>query len=119
MKKVPRWLAVTVAVLGILVSFRVMVSGFWLLWNWVHLRLSGGPYFQYDYLARGVAWLLISALCLSSAGITLWRRDTNFVFPFLSLIVGLVCLSALPELRLELAMQATKLLGHADHSLSD
>lgn len=119
MKKVPRWLAITVAVLGILVNLRVMVSGFWLLWNWAHLRFAGGPYFYYGYFNRGVAWLLISALCLAVAGMTLWKQNTYFVFPLLLLAVGVVCVTALPELRLDLAMQTTRLLGHADHSLSD
>jgi hypothetical protein len=98
-----------------------MILGGSLLGSYISLRVSGAPYYYYGYLTHAVFWLLVSALGIATAGITIWRRSSYDFFPVLSLIVGVVCLIVLPNAgpRLNLAEATTKLLGHADHSLSD
>lgn len=121
MKRAPRWLALIVAVLGILANLPGMILGGSLLGSYIRLRVSGAPYFKYEYLPHAVLWLLVSALGIAAAGVTIWRRSSYDFFPVFSLIVGFVCLIVLPNAspRFDQAEATTKLLGHADHSLSD
>jgi hypothetical protein len=119
MKKAPRWSAVTVAVLGLLANLRVMVFGFSLLENWVRLHLTGSLYFHYGYLAHAVSWILVSAVGIMAAGAIIWKPTSYDVLPISSLAVGLTCMSLLPQIDMEMAEQASRILGHADHSLAD
>jgi hypothetical protein len=119
MKKAPRWSAVTVAVLGVLANLRVMIFGFSLLGSWVRLLVTGGPYFDYGYLTHALLWLLLSALGIAAAGVIIWKPSSADILPIAGLAAGLLCMIYLPEIDLEMAEQATKLLGHADHSLAD
>jgi len=121
MKKAPRRLQIIVAVLGVMVNLPAARFGSSLLWNWIHLRVWGGPYFHYGYLTNALLWLLVSATGISLAAMAMWKSNAYDIFPVLSVIVGLICTFALPNVapRLDLAEATTKLLGHADHSLSD
>jgi hypothetical protein len=119
MKKAPRWSAVTVAVLGVLANLRVMIFGFSLLGSWVRLLVTGGSYFDYGYLTNAVLWLLLSTLGIAAAAVIIWKPSSADILPIAGLAVGLLCMIYLPEIDLEMAAQATKLLGHADHSLAD
>ena len=121
MKRAPRWLAIIVAVIGILSNLPAMLFGLSLLWNWIRLHASGSAYFHYSYFHYAVLWFLVSTLGMAAAAITIWKQNTYDIFPALSVIVGLICMVALPNVspRLDLAGGTTKLIGHADHSLSD
>lgn len=119
MKKAPRWSAVVVAILGIFANLRVMIFGFSRLESWVRLHATGDAYFQYGYLTQGLVWLLVSAVGMTAAGLITWKPSSYDILPIASLTIGLACMIALPEVHLEFAESASKILGHADHSLAD
>jgi hypothetical protein len=121
MKRAPRWSVVIVAVLGTVTNLPALIFSVSLLGSWVRLHVSGVPHFNYGYLSNGAPWLVGSSLGLVTAGVTLLKRSSPQLLAIVSLALGLVGLSILPNVgpRLDLAEATTRLLGHADHSLSD
>jgi hypothetical protein len=121
MNQVLRWSAVVIAGIGALTNLPATLTGFLFLGNWIHLHTFVGPYFQWGYLATAMACLLFSGLGLAMAARAIWRRSFCVLASVVSLTIGLAGALELPEVgpRLDMANATQRLLGHADHSLSD
>ena len=121
MNKVLRWSAIVIAGVGALTNLPAVLTGFSFLGSWVRLHTSEGPYFQWGYLATAVACLLFSGLGMAMAARAIWRRSFCALASVVSLTIGLAGMLELPDIgpRLNMAGATQRLLGHADHSLSD
>lgn len=121
MSKVLKWLAVVVAVFGTAFNLPALVLGSSFLWTWIRVQTSDGPYFRWPYLVAGLVCMLLSALGLSLAARAVWGKRFRVVLSVASLLLGLGCAVELPEVSPQSAMSEgnLRILGHADHSLSD
>jgi hypothetical protein len=120
-RKAMGWTAIFVAAVGALANLPALVIGLSFLRDWIQLLTWDGPYFRWHYLLTASICLLISGFGLALA-VQAMRRDWLCGFASIaSLFLGLACMVALPEVgpRLDMSHAVTKLLGHADHSLSD
>jgi len=116
-----RWVAVFIAALGALADIPALVAGCSLLRDWARLHTSGGPYFKWHYLLAASIFLLLSGLGLGMAARAIRKERFSLVVSLVSFFLGVVCMITLPDVgpRLEMASAVQRLLGHADHSLSD
>jgi len=119
--KALRWVAFFIAVVGALANLPSLVTGCSLLRDWIHLRMADGPYFKWHYLSTALAFFLISGLGLGLAARAIRRQRFCVLASVASFLLGIVCMVNLPDIGpgLEMADAVQKLLGHADHSLSD
>jgi hypothetical protein len=119
--KVLRSTAIVIAGCGALLNLPALVLGFCFLWNWIRVHTSDGPYFQWSYLAAGLVCLLLSGIGLELAARAIWKRDFWAMASVASFFLGLGCMVTLPNVgpRLSMAAANQRILGHADHSLSD
>jgi hypothetical protein len=119
--KALRWTAIVIAAFGAFFNLPALVLGFSFLWNWVRVHTTDGPYFRWPYLVAGVICLLLSVLGLRLAAQAIWRKKFCVIASVASLFIGLACAVTLPNIgpRLSMADANQKILGHADHSLSD
>jgi hypothetical protein len=116
-----KWAAVCIAVLGALANIPALVSACSLLREWIRLQTSGGPYFRWHYFSTASILLLLSALGMGMAARAICRQRLRVFASMVSFVLGIVCMITLPDIgpRVEMAGAVQKLLGHADHSLSD
>lgn len=121
MGKVLKWLAFAVAVCAAAFNLPALVLGSSFLWTWVRVQTSDGPYFRWPYLVAGLACALLSALGLGLTARAVWGKRFRVILSVASLLLGLMCAVELPEVSPQAAMSGGNLrvLGHADHSLSD
>lgn len=121
MGKAIRWLAIVVAIFGALANLPAVLTGFSFLGSWIRLHTSEGPCFQWGYFSGAVACLLFSGFGVAMAARAIWKRKLCILASVVSLTIGLAGMIELPEIgpRLEMADATQKLMGHADHSLSD
>jgi len=121
MNKALRWMAIVIAGLGAFTNLPALVTGFSLLRDSFRLHTSGGPYFNWPYLATASICLMFSGLGLGMAIRAMWQQNFRILASVVSLVVGLGCMVTLPNIgpSLDMAGAIQKLLGHADHSLSD
>jgi hypothetical protein len=121
MVKASTWFSRAVAAMGILANIPAVFFSLSLLGSWISLHTSHYPYFHYGYFRAALPWFASSTLAISAAAMTMFRRTSNILLPVFSFGVGLVGVIFLPNTgpRFELQEATTKLLGHADHSLSD
>jgi hypothetical protein len=119
MNKALNWSVVVIAAVGALGNLPLMVVGFSFLLSWVRLDTSDVLYFKWAYLAAAAACVLFSGLGIVIAAWAISKR--RLLASLLSLAIGAVGLVLVPEIGPQLGMtDATmKLLGHADHSLSE
>ncbi len=121
MNKALRWTAIVIAGVGAFTNLPALVTGFSLLRDSLRLHTSDGPYFSWPYLATASICLLFSGLGLGMAIQAIWQQNFRILASVVSLVVGLGCMVTLPNIgpRLDMAGAIQRLLGHADHSLSD
>ncbi len=121
MNKVLRWTAVLIAACGAFFNLPALVLGFSFLWNWIRVHTSEGPYFRWSYLVVSLVCLLLSGLGLGLAARAIWRKNFCLMASVASFFLGLGCALTLPDVgpQLDMAGANQKILGHADHSLSD
>jgi hypothetical protein len=121
MNKVLRWTAIIIGGVGAFTNLPALVTGFSLLRDSLRLHTSHGPYFNWPYLATASICLLFSALGLSMAIRAIWQQNFRILSSIVSLVLGLGCMVTLPNIgpRVDMAGAIQRLLGHADHSLSD
>jgi hypothetical protein len=119
--KILRWAAIAIAVLGAFCNLPAVVLGLSFLGDWIKVHSSHGAYFRWPYLMTALICLLASGLGLSLAASAIWRKRFCFVASIASLFAGLAGASILPDVgpRVDMAGANQKILGHADHSLSD
>jgi hypothetical protein len=115
------WFSLVLAGIGIVANIPALLCSLSLLRNWIALQTSHDPYFHYGYFSVAVPWLAASTLGISIAAIGIVRRRSNIFLQVFSLAIGLVGVFLLPNIgpRYDLQEAATKILGHADQSLSD
>ena len=106
---------------GVFFNLPALVLGFSFLWNWVRVHASDGPYFRWWYLVVSLVCLLLSGVGLGLAARAIWRKSFCVIASVSSFFLGLGCMLILPNVgpRLDMAGANPKILGHADHSLSD
>jgi hypothetical protein len=123
MNKALRWTVVFIAGIGVLVNLPALVTGFSLLRDWIrlHLHLWDSPYFKWPYLSMGLIFLLLSGFGLGVAVRAMRRERLSVLASLASFLLGIGCMVNLPDVgpRLDMAGAVQRLLGHADHSLSD
>lgn len=121
MNKTLRWTAIVIAACGMFFNLPALVLGFSFLWNWVRVHTSDRPYFQWSYLVVSLVCLLLSGMGLGLAARAIWKKSFCVVASVSSFFLGLGCMLELPNIgpRLDMAGANQKILGHADHSLSD
>jgi hypothetical protein len=119
--KVLRWTAIVIAGCGAFFNLPSLVFGFRFLWDWVRVHSSDGPYFRWSYLIVGLVCLLLSGLGLGLAARAIWRKSFCVIASVAALFLGLGCAAILPNVgpQLHMAVANQRILGHADHSLSD
>jgi hypothetical protein len=119
--KVLGWIAILMAGCGAFFNLPALVLGFSFLWNWIRVHTSDGPYFRWSYLAVSLVCLLLSGMGLGLAARAIWRKSFCVMVSVSSFFLGLGCMLILPNVgpRLDMAVANQKILGHADHSLSD
>lgn len=110
-----------VAACGVFLNLPALVLGFSFLWNWVRVHTSDGPYFRWSYLGVGLLCLLFSGLGLGLGARAIWKKNFCVMASIASFFLGFGCAVTLPEVgpQLDQASANQKILGHADHSLSD
>src|ERR1700733_451869 len=121
MSRVARWTTIIIAGVGTLANLPALVTGFSLLRDWVRVLSSDGPYFKWHYLLTALICLSASLLGLGMAVLAMCRERLCVLASIASLCLGIGCMVTLPDVgpRLDMADAVQKLLGHADHSLSD
>jgi hypothetical protein len=121
MGKLLKWLAFVIGGCGALFNLPALVRGFSFLWEWVRVQTSNGPYFHWPYLVAGSIFVLFSTLGLGLAARAFWGKSFRILASVASLLLGLGCAVELPEVDPKVAMSGAtqRILGHADHSLSD
>lgn len=121
MNKALRWTALVIAAVGALTNLPALIIGFSLLRDWLRVHTSDGPYFNFPYLATALICLLFSGLGLNMAIRVISQQRFRILELVISLVVGFACIVALPNIgpRSDMAGAIQRLLGHADHSLSD
>jgi len=121
MNKALRWTAIFIAGVGAIANLPALVTGFSLLRDWVRLQTWDGPYFKWQYLSTASICFLLSGLGLGIAIRAIRRQRFCVLASVVSFFLGLGCMVILPNVgpRLDMAGAIQRLLGHADHSLSD
>lgn len=121
LRKALRWAAIFIAGVGALANLPALHTGFSLLGDWVRLLSWDGPYFRWHYLSTALAVLLLSGFGLGLAARAVRREHLCVLASVASFFLGIGCMVNLPDVgpRIEMAGAVQKLLGHADHSLSD
>ncbi|HUB79051.1 MAG TPA: hypothetical protein VMB03_09660, partial [Bryobacteraceae bacterium] len=91
------------------------------LWDWIRVRSSHSAYFHWPYFTAGLICLLASGLGLGLAARAISTKRLCFIASVASLFLGLASGVILPDVgpRVDMAGANQKILGHADHSLSD
>ena len=119
--KVVRRTAIVIAVCGVIFNLPALVLGSSSLWDWLRVHILDGPYFRWSYLVVGLVCLLLSGLGIGLAARAIWSKDFCVLASVASFFLGLGCMVMLPNIgpRLHMADANQKILGHADHSLSD
>lgn len=120
-RKALRWTAVFIAGVGALANIPALVIGFSLLRDWIRLHTWDGPHFKWHYLLTASICLLLSGLGLGIAARAICKERFRVVASLASFFLGIGCMVILPDVgpRVEMAGAVQRLLGHADHSLSD
>ncbi|MFY9730202.1 MAG: hypothetical protein WB723_06400 [Candidatus Acidiferrales bacterium] len=121
MNKILRWTAIVIAGFAVFFNLPTLIYGSSFVWEWVRVHTSDGPYFRWSYLLVGLVCLLISGLGLGLAARAICRKRFCVVASVAALLLGLGCAVILPDVgpQLEMASANQRILGHADHSLSD
>lgn len=121
MNKALRWAVIFIAGAGALANLPALVTGLSLLRDWIRLHVWDGPYFKWHYLPTALIFLLISGFGLGLAARAMRRERLSVLASLTSFSLGILCMVNLPDIgpRLEMASAVQRLLGHADHSLSD
>ena len=121
MKKVLRWSAIFIGVMGALSNLAAMLTGVSFAGSWIRLHTSAGANFRYGYLAPAVLFLVFSGFGMLMARRAICEQRFYVLASVVSLAIGLASMIELPEIgpRLDITEATTRLLGHADHSLSD
>jgi hypothetical protein len=98
-----------------------LVLGFSFLWKWIQLQTYSGPYFRWSYLLMGFVCVLLAALGFGLAMRAIWGKRFRIAASVGSFFLGLGCGAALPNIgpQLDMAGGNQKIMGHADHNLSD
>jgi hypothetical protein len=119
--KILGWTAVVLAACGMFFNFPSLVIGISFLWNWIQVHASSGAYFRWSYLVAGLICVMLALSGLALAAQAVWGKRFRVVASIASLFLGLACAIELPEVGPQLDMSGAnlKVLGHADHSLSD
>jgi len=119
--RILRWAAIAIAVIGAFCNLPAVVLGLSFLWDWVGVRSSHSAYFRWPYFIAGLICLLASGLGLGFAARAISRKRFCFLASVASLFLGLASGVILPDVgpRVDMAGANQKILGHADHSLSD
>lgn len=121
MNKALRWTTFFIAGVGALANVPALVTGFSLLRDWIRLHTWDGPYFEWHYLSTALICLLLSGCGLGMAARAMRRERFCVLASAGSFLLGTGCMVILPNVgpRLDMAGAVQRLLGHADHSLSD
>lgn len=121
LRRALRWTAIFIAAVGALANLPALITGFSLLEDWIRLHTWDGPYFKWHYLSMALAVLLLSGLGLGLAARAMRRERFCVLASVASFFLGIGCMVNLPNVgpRIEMAGAVQRLLGHADHSLSD
>jgi len=119
--RILRWAAIAIAVLGAFCDLPALVLGLGFLWDWIRVRSSHSAYFHWPYFTAGLICLLASGLGLGLAARAISTKRFCFIASVASLFLGLASGVILPDVgpRVDMAGANQKILGHADHSLSD
>jgi hypothetical protein len=119
--KALKWTAIVLAGCGGLFNVPALVLGLSLLWRWIQVHTSDGPYFRWSYLGVGLICVVLSGLGFGLSIRAIWGERFRVAASVSSLLIGLGCAIVLPNVgpQLDMAGANTKVLGHADHSLSD
>lgn len=119
--RILRWTVVVVASIGAFFNLPALVFGFSFVWDWIRVHTSHEPYFQWPYLVTGLVCLLVSGLGLNLAARAIRAKSFCVVASVMSLLLGLASEVVLPNVgpRTDMAGASERVLGHADHSLSD
>ena len=121
MHTVLRWMAIVIAGCGAFFNLPALALGCHFLWDWVRVHSSDGVYFRWPYLVVGLVCLLLSGLGLGLAARAIWKKSFCVIVSVASLFLGLGGALILPDVgpQIEMAGANQRILGHADHSLSD
>lgn len=121
LRKALRWTAIFIAGVGALANLPALVAGFSLLGDWIRLHTWDGPYFKWHYLSTALIVLLLSGFGLGIAARAMRRERFCVLASVASFLLGIGCMVILPDVgpRIDMADAVQRLLGHADHSLSD
>lgn len=121
MNRILKWTAIVLAACGALFNIPALVLGLSFLWEWVQVRASHGPYFRWSYATAGLLCVVISALGLELAVRAFRGKRFRIAASVASVVLGLACMIQLPDVgpQLSMALANQRILGHADHSLSD
>jgi hypothetical protein len=121
MNRAPNWIAAVLGGCGALFNVPALVVGLSCLWKWIEVHSSSGPYFRWPYLEEGLTCVVLSGLGLGFAMRAIWGKRFRVAASVASLFFGLGCAVELPtwDLQPNMAGRNLRILGHADHSLSD
>ena len=106
---------------GALFNVPALVLGLSFLWKWIQVQTSDGPYFRWSYFVTGLVCVVLCGLGFGLAMRAIWGKRFRIAASVVSLFLGLCCGVVLPNVgpQLDMAAANQKILGHADHSLSD
>jgi hypothetical protein len=119
--KILVWTAIVIAGCGAFFNLPPLVIGVSFLWNWVQVHTSAGAYFRWPYFVTGLICVMLGMSGMALATQAVWGKRFRIGASIASLFLGLACSVELPEVGPQLDMSGAnlKVLGHADHSLSD
>lgn len=106
---------------GALFNVPALVVGLSFLWMWIQVQTSDSPYFRWSYFVVGLVFVVLSGLGFGLAMPAIRGNRFRIAASVESLFLGLGCVVVLPNVapHLDMAHANQKILGHADHSLSD
>lgn len=109
------------AACGALFNVPALVLGLSFLWKWIEVHSSHGPYFRWPYLVAALTCVVLSGLGFGFAIRAIWGKRFRIAASVASLFLGLGCAAVLPNVgpQLDMAGANQRILGHADHGLSD
>jgi hypothetical protein len=117
------WNSITIALAASAAFSNVpsCVLGFSFLSKWVQVQVSYGPYFRWSYFATGSVCIALSGLGFGLALQATWGKRFRMAAIAASFFLGLACMEVLANVgpQFDMAEANQKILGHADHSLSD
>lgn len=121
MNRVLKWTSIVLAACGAFFNVPALVFGLSFLRNWIEVQTSNGPYFRWSYFVAGLVFVALSGLGFGLAVRAIWGKRFRIAASVAPLFLGLVCGEVVANVgpQLDMAGANQRILGHADHSLSD